>query len=179
MDEQYSDIPAEVLAARRRGERPLQWLLENRPESVRAAFVRIYENQAPALRQAVVDVLQQLETTQGARVAQSLGGILDLVEGKYSTLPEEVWLAKCETRREMQAAVLQEFPQIVASTLEEKHPGLAGRVQKVVDRHYPDLRHDVWTALEGELPGIQAEVSGYIGQHYPNLFSEVESALKS
>ncbi|MEW6280329.1 MAG: hypothetical protein AB1758_16995, partial [Candidatus Eremiobacterota bacterium] len=156
VDESYPDLPEQLLKAQREGERPLLWLVRNKPDFLRAAAARIQKTHGAKIRSAAVDVLRRLEEKHARLPGQVGRSVLELVQTRYPGLGGEVWRARREARVALRQAVLAEFPElpsVVARTLEEKHPELLGKVHASVQRHYPELRQDFRAALERELPG--------------------------
>lgn len=176
VDERYPELPAQLIQARRRGERPLAWLRDHRPEVLLEGARTVHSRHGQRLRELAVACL-----SQPARPS-AWGPVLEMVSRDYPHLPNEAWWARYHARSALRDAVLAEFgdlPLLAARTLQERHPDLVSRALEVVERRHPELKQDVWNALEAEMPGLQERVRSILADRYPDLWPQLVQRLKS
>jgi hypothetical protein len=181
VQQNYPELPLQMMEARRQGQRPLAWLVANRPEVAADLTRRVVEGHGSRMRACARAVLARWQKTDPSLPSRVLADLLGLVAERYPELPQVAWEARAQARLGLAQAVLAEFPelpQIVAQTLSTRHPDLAARLRRSLETHYPGLRDEVARALEKECPGLPHQVQQFLESRHPDLLRRLEQVLR-
>ena len=174
-DENAPGLASQV-AQQRGQEGPLRWLVNHRPEFVRAAVGRIAKENGQQIRQAAVAVLSKLEQDPQCRLAPRMTAALDFINASYPNLLAELVDQRMAARQRMRQAIASQFPEagsIALQTLLTKHPQLPSKALASLSAHYPNLPADFLQAVETELPGVRQETRQYLQANYPDVAAQL------
>ncbi len=160
---------------------PLLQILKQDPGLLPAALSRIQSSHGDELRTATIQILERLEKKYPNRPIKLARNILKEVNAKHPGLISEIHQKRHTAKQQFREAVMREFPElpeVIAKTLETKHPQLSVKVQQKLKKHYPNLDQEFWSALEAKLPGITGELRAYLDQQ-PRLWERVLAVLNS
>lgn len=142
----------------------VELMLKN-PRFAREAISQLDHNHGKEIRAALLATLSNLEANSQADPTNWLAGLASQTCQKHPELAHQWVKTKVESRNQLRAQILQEFPElpnIVRKTLRERHPQLLPKIAASLKHHYPGLKEEFRAALEQELPGIENDVRQFV-----------------
>lgn len=157
------------LAERLRAKAPNGW----RPGLLRDSILNDSPGSLPVLRSVA-----SMPQGRAAHVAAELSGLLRQRAPGLAADFTQRWL---DSRRELRDTLEAEFPgagELVAETLQARHPQLVSRILTLTEPRTREARADLVANLDRRLPGFTSRLESLLLARYPNLRPELLSILK-